>query len=143
MIEGELYDAVAASSVLRKGCPGSAPRARRVARCGANASPLPARSAPGRRTRAWAQLLARPSQATCCARSTSQARRSTAAVPAFGARKLTKKKTERVITKGFDAMAKQREREAEAGSLACTVAGAQTSIPWRDAIDTAVAGFRA
>ncbi len=34
-------------------------------------------------------------------------------------------------------------RAAAAGSLACTVAGAQTSIPWRDAIDTAVAGFRA
>ena len=29
--------------------------------------------------------------------------------PAFGARKLTKKKTERVITKGFDAMAKTRD----------------------------------
>jgi ribokinase len=34
-------------------------------------------------------------------------------------------------------------RAAAAGSLACTVAGAQTSIPWRDAIDAAVAGFQA
>jgi ribokinase len=34
-------------------------------------------------------------------------------------------------------------RAAAAGSLACTVAGAQTSIPWQDAIDTAVAGFQA
>ena len=34
-------------------------------------------------------------------------------------------------------------RAAAAGSLACTVAGAQPSIPWRDAIDTASAGFQA
>ncbi len=34
-------------------------------------------------------------------------------------------------------------RAAAAGSLACTRAGAQPSIPWRDAIDAAVADFRA
>lgn len=34
-------------------------------------------------------------------------------------------------------------RAAAAGSLACTAEGAQTSIPWRDAIDAAVAGFQA
>lgn len=33
--------------------------------------------------------------------------------PAFGAKRPVKKKVERVATKGFDAMAKQREREAE------------------------------